>query len=316
MPPPQAWSLVVVLAATALVPRSAFAQTSNVTCLSSFGWMDNSLGQGPCVVASYLESVCGAIEFTPLPPGYYYTGPSAATANTCNRTYLDWSSWSSSCPQISIREYPNDIPAGTKVPNWAYLNVTGTFNPVLAQSNGDLPESTATSVPTVTVIHSTTISASLTTVSASLTTLSASLTTLSLSTALTSSSGAATGSSTTPASDSTSSNVGAIAGGVVGGISGAAAIVGLATWYFVKRRRSSTMPSATFNNIVGGPGQTQGYYSTNTTTFPMAQQPRLYDPSDPTTFPVTITSNVNLNPSMPVFPQQSRSGQYAGIPEV
>ncbi|KAG1827450.1 uncharacterized protein BJ212DRAFT_1294722 [Suillus subaureus] len=340
MPPSQAkaWSLVVVLAAAALAPRGAFAQTSTVTCLSSFSWMDNSLKQNPCVVASYLESVCGAINFAPLPSGYYYAPPSAASANTCvcNTVTYSMVSACADCQNATYLEYPNDIPTGTKVPNWAYLNVTGGFDPVAAQSNGDLPESTATNVPTITVTYSTTLSASLTGVSTftsssgaatgsstSLTGVSTSLTSVST---FTSSSGAATGSSTS-ASDSTSSNVGAIAGGVVGGIAGAAAIIGLATWYFFKRRRSSTTPSAAFNDIGGGPGQTQGFYSTNATTFPMAEQSRLYDPSDPTTFPgrlhpltgpIASSSNTNLNPSMPspVFPQQSRSGQYAGIPQV
>ncbi|KAG1891126.1 hypothetical protein F4604DRAFT_393549 [Suillus subluteus] len=174
MPPPKAkaWSLVVVLAA-ALVPRGAFAQMSTVTCLSSFGWMNNSLVQDPCLVASYLESTCGAIiNFDPLPTGYHYEAPSAALANPCvcntvtysmvsacadcqNRTYDDWTSWSTSCSKFSIGEsvrkvvdilqaflihlidrYPNDIPTGTKVPNWAYLNVSGGFDPVAAQSNG------------------------------------------------------------------------------------------------------------------------------------------------------------------------------------
>ncbi|KAG1891137.1 hypothetical protein F4604DRAFT_1913950 [Suillus subluteus] len=350
MPPPQAkaWSLVVVLAA-ALVPRGAFAQMSTVTCLSSFGWMNNSLGQDPCLVAAYLQSACEATTIDPLPPGYIYAAPSAALANPCacstvtysmlsacadcqNATYLNWTSWSLSCTQTSIREsvrkvvdilqaflippidrYLMNIPTGIKVPNWAYLSVSGAsgFDPVAAQSNGDLPESTATSGPTITVTYSTTISASLTSVSAS----------------LTSSSGAATGSSTTSSTNSKSSNIGAIAGGVVGGIAGVAAIIGLVTWYFVKRRPSSTTPSAAFNDIGGGPGHTQSFYSTNTTTFPMAQQSRLYDPSDPTTFPgrphsftgpVATTSNVHLNPSMPspVFSRQSHPGQYAGIPQV
>ncbi|KAG1827174.1 uncharacterized protein BJ212DRAFT_1572657 [Suillus subaureus] len=331
MPPlrTKAWSLVVVLAA-ALVPRGAFAQTSDVTCLSSFGWMNNSLGQDPCVVASYLWSVCAPMNFVPLSPGWVYAGPSAASANSCicntvtysmigacsvcqNASYESWSTWSSSCSQISIREYPDDIPARTKVPNWAYLNVTGSgFDPNAAQNNGDLPESTATNVQsTTTVTYSTTLSASLTSVSVS----------------LTSSSGGATGSSTTLASDSTSSNAGAIAGGVVGGIVGAGAIIGLATWYFVKRRRSSTTPSTAFNDIGGGPGHTQSFYSINTTTFPMARQSRLYDPSDPTTFPdrphsfagpVASSSNIDLTPSIPspVFSQQSRLGQYPSIPQV
>ncbi|KAG2351623.1 hypothetical protein BDR07DRAFT_1500790 [Suillus spraguei] len=66
---------------------------------------------------------------------------------------------------------------------------------------------------------------------------------------------------------------------------GAAVIIGLATWLFVKRRRSSATPSAGFSNVGGQPGHTQILHPTNTTIFPMAQQPRLYDPSDPTTFP-------------------------------
>ncbi|KAG1782616.1 hypothetical protein EV702DRAFT_1232504 [Suillus placidus] len=348
MPPgpfTKAWSLTVVLAAVAFVPRGAFAQTSTVTCLSSFGWMNNTLRQDPCVVTSYLQSVCGAFTIGPLPPGYYYGAPAPAAADSCscntvnysllgacsacqNASYLSWSSWSQYCSQISIREsvrklvdillaflihvidrYPMDIPTGTRVPNWAYLNVTGGFDPVAAQNNGDLPESTATNVQsTLTVTYSTTLSASLTTVYAS----------------LTSSSATATGLSPTSASTSTSSNVGAIAGGVVGAILGAV-IIGLVTWFLIKRRRSSTTPSAPFSDIGGRPGHTQSFYSTNTNIFPMAQPSRLYDPSDPTTFPnhsltgpITSSSNIDLNPSMPspVFPQQSRPGQYAGTPQV
>lgn len=330
MPPLRAktWSLIVVLEAAAFVPRGAFAQSSTVTCLSSFGWMNNTIGQDPCIVASYLESVCGAFTVGPLPPGTYYGAPSAAAASSCtcstvtysmmgacsdcqNASYLSWSSWSSSCSKMSIGEYPNDIPAGTRVPNWAYLNVTSGFDPVAAQNNGDLPESTAVNVQsTTTVTYSTTLSASLTSVYTSSTSLSAT----------------ATGLSTTSASSSTSSNIGAIAGGAVGAILGAAAIIGLLIWFLVKRRRSSTTPSPAFSDIGGGPGHTQSFYSTNTNIFPMAQQSRLYDPSDPTTFPghphfptgpIASSSNIDLNPSMPspVFPQ--RPGQYtAGIPQV
>ncbi|KIK49217.1 hypothetical protein CY34DRAFT_307417 [Suillus luteus UH-Slu-Lm8-n1] len=324
----KAWLLIVVLEAAAFVP-SAFAQSSTVTCISSFGWMNNTIGQDPCVVASYLESVCGAFTVGPLPPSTYYGAPSAAAANTCtcstvtysmmgacsdcqNASYLSWSSWSSSCSKMSIGEYPNDIPAGTRVPNWAYLNVTGGFDPVAAQNNGDLPESTAANVQsTTTVTYSTTLSASLTTVY----------------TSLTSSAATATGLSTTSASSSTSSNVRAIAGGVVGGILGTT-IIGLVVWFLVKRRRTSTTPSPAFSDIGRVPGHTQSFYSTNTNIFPMAQQSRLYDPSDPTTFPghphfppgpIASSSNIDLNPSMPspVFPQQSRPGQYtAGIPQV
>ncbi|KAG2111661.1 uncharacterized protein F5147DRAFT_686200 [Suillus discolor] len=282
--------------------------------------MNNTLGQDPCVVASYLESVCGAFAVGPLPPNTYYGPPSAAGADSCtcntvtysmmaacsdcqNATYASWSSWSTNCAQMSIRQYPMDIPTGTKVPNWAYLNVTGGFDPIAAQNNGDLPESTATnSQSTITVTYSTTFSAS-----------------------LTSSSATFTGLSLTSTSSPTSPNVGAIAGGVIGAIFGAA-IIGLVIWFFVRRRRSSTTPSAAFSDTGRDPGHTQSFYSTNANAFPMAQ-PRLYDPSDPTTFPgrphpfagpVTSSSSISLNPLMPspVFPQQSRPGRYAGVPEL
>ncbi|KAG2353714.1 hypothetical protein BDR07DRAFT_686701 [Suillus spraguei] len=344
------WSLVVVLTA-ALVPEGAFAQISNVTCLSSFGWMNNSIEQNPCLVTVYLQNPCGngsIYVIDPLPPGsFYYAPPSVVGANLCecntvtysmisacsvcqNGSYMSWSSWSSGCNnQMSIGEsvrkvvdilqaflihlinrYPLDIPAGTKVPNWAYLSVTGGgFNSTVAQSDGDLPESTATGVPsTTTVIYSTTLPASLTTVYSS----------------YSSSSFTTTGPSTT--SSSTSSHVGAIAGGVVGGIAGAAVIIGLATWFFVKRYRASTTLSAGISNVDGHPGHTQSVYSTNVVMFPMVQQPRLYDPSDPTTFPVhphptdlvTSSNNMVLNTSSPprAYIQQSHLGKYTGVPQV
>lgn len=283
--------------------------------------MNNTLGQDPCIVASYLESVCGAFTVGPFSPNTYYRAPSAAGADSCtcstvtysmmaacsdcqNATYVSWSSWSTNCAQMSIRQNPMDIPTGTKVPNWAYLNVTGGFDPVAAQNNGDLPESTATNAQfTITVTYSTTFSAS-----------------------LTSSSTTSTGLSLISTSSATSPNVGAIAGGVVGAIL-SATIIGLVIWFFVRRRRSSTTPSAAFSDTGGGPGHTQSFYSTSANAFPMAQQPRLYDPSDPTTFPgrphsfagpVTSSSSVSLNPlrPSPVFPKKSRLGQYAGVPEL
>ncbi|KAG2158230.1 uncharacterized protein EDB93DRAFT_1238020 [Suillus bovinus] len=326
---PKAWSLIVVLAA--LVPRGAFAQTSTVTCLSSFGWMNNSLQQNPCEVASYLEGVCtgGAFSISPLPPDTHYAAPTVAEASACecntvtyslvsacgdcqNATYLPWSSWSYNCSEVYIQTYPNNIPSGTLVPNWAYLSVNSSvgFDPVAAQAAGDTPESSATKVQsTGSVTYSSTVSA------------------------LTSSSGAAAGSSspTSSPTNSTSSNAGAIAGGVVGGVVGAALIIGLATWFFIKRRRSATAPSAAFSDIGGGPGyNTQSVYSPNPLPFAgqtQMTQPRLYDPSDPSTFPgsppsptilTTGSSNIYQNPSIPshVLSQQSRPGQYNGTPEI
>ncbi|KAG2158229.1 uncharacterized protein EDB93DRAFT_1120506 [Suillus bovinus] len=148
-------SLIVVSVAAGLVPRGALAQASTATCISSDSWMNNSLQQNPCVVASYLQGVCVGGDFTvgPLSPGWFYGAPSGdgttacacstvtysmlAACSVCQDTlYLSWSSWCSNCSMISIGLYPMDIPAGTKVPNWAYLNVTAGFDPIAALNNG------------------------------------------------------------------------------------------------------------------------------------------------------------------------------------
>ncbi|OAX38931.1 hypothetical protein K503DRAFT_865799 [Rhizopogon vinicolor AM-OR11-026] len=332
MSPTKTWSLIVVLVVTTLAPLGALAQTADISCLSpTFDWMNNTKNQNPCLVAAYLQGVCYDGEYTlnPLPVDTHYIGPYADEANSCecntvtyslvsacgdcqNRTYEAWSSWSFNCSTIYNSTYPMDIPTGTTVPHWAYLDVVtnDTFNPSLALQAGDSPESTATKVqstgstiPSTTSLFSLTPSPNIATSSAA--------------------------QSTT--STSKSSNVGAIAGGVVGGVVGIAAIVGLAAWFCVKRRRSTTAPSAAFRDIDGGPGYTQSVYSANPHPFPMqpemAQQPRLYDPSDPSTFPnsppsptiqTTSTSNIYQNPSIPshVYSQQSRPGQYSGAPEV
>ncbi|KAG2124405.1 uncharacterized protein EDB93DRAFT_542877 [Suillus bovinus] len=318
---------------TGLVPRGALAQASTATCISSDRWMNNSLQQNPCVVASYLQGVCVGGDFTvgPLSSGWFYGAPSGDEATACacstvtysmlaacsvcqDTLYLSWSSWCSNCSMISIGLYPMDIPAGTKVPNWAYLNVTAGFDPIAALNNGDFPESTATHVPsttTTTVTYLSTLSASFITVYAS----------------LTSSSAAATGlfPSSTSTSSLTSSNVRTVAGGVVGGVIGGAAIISFVIWFLAKRHLSSK-PSAAFN-IGGGPDRSRSFYSTHTNTFSMTRQSRLYDPSNPTTFPshshsltglITSSSNTDPNPLMPspVLPQQFRLGQYASIPQI
>ncbi|KAK0474741.1 hypothetical protein EDD18DRAFT_1216246 [Armillaria luteobubalina] len=33
-------------------------QTTNATCVSSYDWANNTLGQSPCVVASYIMAAC------------------------------------------------------------------------------------------------------------------------------------------------------------------------------------------------------------------------------------------------------------------
>ncbi|KIK39236.1 hypothetical protein CY34DRAFT_14524 [Suillus luteus UH-Slu-Lm8-n1] len=215
---------------------------------------------------------------------------SAFTQIVANITCLSSFGWSWPEPVLSYclpREpllwwkYPTTIPTGTAVPNWAYLDVVSgnIFNATAAQLDGDLPEPNATSPLTLTSTASLSPSVPVSTTS--------------------------TGSSPTT---SKSSNVGATAGGVVGGIVVVGAIAGLAAWLFIRRRRSRRAPPAAFGD------QPQ-----------IAQPARFYDPADPSTFPPplsstmqTTTSSINYQHSANSqgFLQQLRPGQYNGVPEI
>ncbi|OAX34707.1 hypothetical protein K503DRAFT_868752 [Rhizopogon vinicolor AM-OR11-026] len=313
------WSLIAVLVIAAVAPRGAFAQAgeTTVTCLSSFDWMNNSLSQNPCLVGSYLASECvnETLGLGPLGPGdnYYFDLDNAndclcstvtysmfGACTTCqNNTVENWSVWSTGCSTslTHYSVYPLNIPNGTAIPHWAYLDVVTNdmFNAAAAQRDGDPPESTSTQVQsTISIISSTTsISASL------------------------------TSSSTTQSPTSTlkSSSVGAIAGGIIGGVIAGIAIASVVAWFFVRHRRSTKASPAAFSDISGGPGCTQSVY--------MTQQLPLYDPSDPRTFPTSspsgailttssATDNVYKGPTMPSYDdaRQSRSSWYSGAPEV
>jgi len=139
------------------IPRSA-AQSSNVTCMSSYKWASDSLGQNPCLVAAYLETSCGdpPVLVTPIPVGNTYLGPTSAQANPCtcntvvyslisacgacqNRSFVSWPAWSQTCTTVYVAKFPLSIPSAVEVPAWAYLDVTLTnnaFNATVAQAFG------------------------------------------------------------------------------------------------------------------------------------------------------------------------------------
>ncbi|KAI6109518.1 hypothetical protein EDD16DRAFT_673721 [Pisolithus croceorrhizus] len=318
------WSSLAILATglLSIYPLRATAQQTTVVCPSQYNWMDNSKSQNPCLVAAYVQGVCSGGQFSvdALQPNTHYVGPYTDQANACecntvtyslisacsicqNSTYIAWSSWSYNCSTV-YSGYPENIPTGTAVPQWAYQDVepTDDFNVTVAQAVGDSPESTATAAQsTVTSIPTATSTA-------------ASLT-------------AAPSSSTTssPQSASKSSNTGAIVGGAVGGVVGLAAIVGLAAWLLLRRRRQVTPPNA----LDGGappPATSSMYTGSNSFTAPLTQ-PKFYDPSDPSTFPAsppsptiqTTPSNGYQNPSIHsalYASQGGRPGGYSGAPEL
>ncbi|KAL4067924.1 hypothetical protein V8B97DRAFT_2021726 [Scleroderma yunnanense] len=325
LPSSLGWTSLATLAIGLLSIRPLWvsAQQTTAVCLSQYNWMDNSKTQNPCLIAAYVQGVCSSGQFTvdPLDPNTHYVGPYVDEANPCecntitynliaacsicqNRTYIAWSSWSTNCTTIYPNVYPENIPSGTAVPNWAYQDVTTSdlFNVTLAQSVGDAPESTATKAQsTATAVTSSTLTPS--------------------------TGGGSSGTVTqspTPSSSSSKSNTGAIVGGAVGGVVGLAAIAALITWFCVRRRRQAKPPSAMYDGTT--PGTNSMYTATNPFTPPVTQ-PRLYDPSDPSTFPTSPPSpTIHTSPSTGYqnnsvhsniyAAQGGRPGAYSGAPEL
>ncbi|KAI9571570.1 hypothetical protein HD554DRAFT_2168839 [Boletus coccyginus] len=299
-------------------PVGIVAQSSTAVCLSSFDWMSNSKGQNPCVVSAYLEGACygGPYTIKPLPAaGYYYPGPYANDSNPCqcssvtyntmsacslcqNGTAISWSVWDTNCTTVYPGVFPLDVPTGTAVPQWAFQDVTTSdlFSVTLAQSVGDSPESTAlNNAKSTGSVYPTDASASLT------------------------ASPSPTGTGT--ASSGSSSSTAAIVGGVVGGVVGLALIAGVVVFFVMKKKRSQTPPSALFTSPTS-PAPPSGVYTDTTPFVPQMAQSRLYDPSDPSTFPASppsttiqtgsshgIQHTVNYSTS-----SMQPGGYYAGVP--
>ncbi|TEB30495.1 hypothetical protein FA13DRAFT_555351 [Coprinellus micaceus] len=120
------------------------AATVPAVC-SAERWSYNTLNQSPCVVGSALKAVCqpGASPIVYLPPGYVYDGPSlvdrqntpcrcssvyysllSACAWCQGRDFISWSRYATNCTTAYLGVFPRELPRGTGVPAWAYMNVT------------------------------------------------------------------------------------------------------------------------------------------------------------------------------------------------
>ncbi|KAJ3016881.1 hypothetical protein NUW54_g710 [Trametes sanguinea] len=249
-------------------------QGTSAFCEAGYSWMENSKGQSPCLVASYLLTPCsttaGAYMQTltttrikpinilhnvaswvfPLTPGYHYNtptnSPTSATPCRCNSVFysaisacatcqgeqlavVPWTLYAENCTTVYVSKYPDDIPSGTSVPAWAYIDVSkeGTFDPNAAQAlaSSDVPDSTALSNgPTS---------------STGLNTLPPDATPTGIDSPEPTSDGSnSTSSSTKPV------NIGAIVGGVVGGVVGLLAI-GLTIFFALRHKRNAARNAPT-----------------------------------------------------------------------
>jgi len=301
------WSHLFLWLAAALCVTG---QSSNVTqCVASYSWSVNSLGQTPCLVASYLESLCGVpTSVDAIPVGTHYLGPTNSQQDPCKcssvtyslvsacggcqgRIFQNWTTWNEFCvgPEVSV--FPKVIPEEIQVPAWAYLNVTmtnNTFDPIAAQQslNGNFPTASPPSSSSATT--------SLTQIAPS-----APIALPAASTSSLASNGQSSGTS--------HSNAGAIAGGVIGGLVVVAILVLGLLWYFIRKRRNAVQTDVMFDSraLVSGHG-TIMTQPTGTTTRSPSDGPspvpfshHLYDSSGSDGPPMSpLTSGVYTSPQM------------------
>ncbi|KAI9436123.1 hypothetical protein F5148DRAFT_25456 [Russula earlei] len=344
LPPPilSQMSSLAALLSIVLFPGFALAQIYAPDCSLTWQWTFNTLGQNACTVAAYLMSTCNGGSFTinSLMPGYSYTGPSGIDdSNLCkcntvayslisacdacqSEQWVSWSEYSFNCTRVlPPSTFPNPVPSGTKVPQWSLLDVTleDNWNNNKSFAVGDSPEiGPGALIGNPSGSTSTARTGTITAGSPSNTN---------------------TGSNSslpTPSPTGSSSNTGAIAGGVVGGIA-AISIAALAMFFYFRRRGTHEPSSTTAVGNSSQPymGQIQPSLADEETVVPSSlpgtpvTPMKLYDPNDPTTFPgyQPVAQTLGAPMQVPVAPyvgtgntlanmQISRPQGYHGLPTV
>ncbi|KAI0297408.1 hypothetical protein BC826DRAFT_165704 [Russula brevipes] len=180
-------SVLATLTLLFLFPGFTIAPIVAPSCTASSGWnwIYNTRNQNPCTVAAYLGGRCNQGSFTvrPVQLGYTYSASGGLTGDslycTCNTVMYSllsacagcqgaiWESWSwysSNCTKRSVSWFPYDVPIGTSVPQWALVDVTAAFegdwNADKSRAVGDYPEipagafiTTSATVSTSTSLH-------------------------------------------------------------------------------------------------------------------------------------------------------------------
>ncbi|KAF8514459.1 hypothetical protein BU17DRAFT_68391 [Hysterangium stoloniferum] len=315
--------------------------------LSSATATYNQENLSPCLVASVLEAACvgGTLNIDPLGTDAFYIGPSADGSNKCicstvvyslisacalcqEKGFIKWSQWRLDCAasDITIGQIPITIPQPISVPSWAYLNVTITddwdSSAALAVHNSSAPDTT--SLPPATGTTSPPANGT---------------TSADLATGITTSPSAteaplAPGSTTSTSTPGKKSNhAGPIAGGVIGGVIGFV-LIGVGAFVLVRRRNTAASASSSDTEKFDLAASPPPFMEYAWLPFPMqtdSQPQKLYDPSDPSTFPRTPVFPTHVPPlaapdgvatgyhpqnPLSLLPESGPSGRYTGAPEI
>ncbi|KAK0208852.1 hypothetical protein DFS33DRAFT_1305980 [Desarmillaria ectypa] len=291
---------------------------SDATCSNTaYGWAFNSLSQSPCQIATDLAEVCDSSFSIPaLPSGSVYRGPSGGTSRMecrCNTVYYSLLSVCAECQ-------------GGGVTIWSTYSINCTTTYTIFPH--DIPSDTA--VPHwayIDLLSNGTVNMAAAETDTGAETTSTATTS---SVAVTPTSTIASRPETTSASSSESSKdrTGAIAGGVVGGVLGVAAIMIGVIFFVLGRSRQKRL---------GRPQHPEPIFIA-----PSSTGQKLYDPNNPSTFPVSHSpmtsgeySSMNTryedhpyfvtpdqqtvdrrSPAMASYRPSTPARDYRGVPEI
>ncbi|XP_006456981.1 hypothetical protein AGABI2DRAFT_122853 [Agaricus bisporus var. bisporus H97] len=291
-------ALFVRCLVVAFLPVALSQVSAPVICdVADVDWAFNSAGSSPCQVVAALGGACtpGSSEWTiaPLPLGQVYVpsvSPDACQCSTVTYSmlsacaacqgekWLDFNQYSENCTSVSLSVFPVALPAGVKVPSWAYNNLeltSNTFDPEVARPLAGAPESsvvvsgTSSSVPTSSI--STTVSAH-TFVPTSMGSSS--------STGIPSSTTSSANGTIVPLFDSSDHPQAVIIAGSAAGGGAALFLIAAILLYYIRRRRQR---ASRFAAIQNNPEQPD---NSSTVEKPGSYQPKklsIYDPSDSST---------------------------------
>ncbi|KAF8514457.1 hypothetical protein BU17DRAFT_94568 [Hysterangium stoloniferum] len=318
---------VVAVICLASTHGSSARALADVTCITD-RWTFNGNNASPCQVGSELQSQCngGNWDVTRLAPNAQYSGPNEGQSNA--RSFPTLSQWNFNCTpsDITMGQFPIKLKPGLSVPSWAYLNITAAdvwdLSAALAVHNSGAPDTT--SLPpasgTISPPANGTTSADLAT----------GITTSPSATEAPSAPGSTT-STSTPGKKS--NHAGPIAGGVVGGVIGLV-LIGVGAFVLVRRHNTAASASSSDKEKFDLAATPSPFIEYAWLSFPMqndSEPQKLYDPSDPSTFPRTPVFPTHVPPfatpdgvstgyhpqnPLSLLPESGPSGRYTGVPEI